>query len=97
MYHIPWKCLGSTGGGFFETWDYGGRQSKKNQKPDTTKKKKKSSVGMILLQMMGNASDYGFQFHKVYRKLWKDFNEVQERLDFLFKEVNNSGSSVEAV
>lgn len=52
---------------------------------------------MILLHMVGNANDFGLYLIMVHRKLWKVCNHVKkDRLNFLFKETNNSGRSVEA-
>lgn len=48
---------------------------------------------MIILHMVGNVKDFGF-YLTVYRELWEFFNQVKGRFDFLFKKVNNSGSSV---
>lgn len=44
--------------------------------------------------MVCNAKEFGPHLI-VHSKLQKVFNEERDRLDFLFKKVNNSGSSVE--
>lgn len=61
-------------------------------KVDEIKTNKKQLQVYDYIHIVGNVKDFGLDLIALW-KLWKVFNQVKDRLSFLFKKANNSGSS----